>query len=69
MKKSLLSRNTWYNQELFYEYVELMKRIYNAIFTRVCKVSIQRKYKPGRNCTWISDLSVDNQKQLSLHIG
>ena len=48
------------------KYAGLMQHIYNAIFTNVCKVSLQRKNKPGRN--WISNLTVDNQKQISPYI-
>ena len=50
------------------KHAELVQCIYNAILTCVCKVSLQRRNKPGRNSTWISDLSVDNQKQLFPHI-
>ena len=46
------------------KYAELVQRIYNAIFTGVCKVSLQRKNKPGRNSTWLSDLSIQNQQQV-----
>ena len=45
-----------------------MQRIHNAIFTGVCKVSLQRKNKPGRNSTWISDFSINNQKQICQNI-
>ena len=41
-----------------------MQCIYNTIFTGVYKVYLQRKNKPGKNSTWISDLSIDNQKQI-----
>ena len=47
---------------------ELMQCIYNAIFTVAYKASLQRKNKPGINCTWISDLFVDNEKQISQSI-
>ena len=33
------------------KYAELVQRIYNGIFTRVYKVSLQGKNKPGRNST------------------
>ena len=42
-----------------------MQHIYNAIFAGVHKVSLQRKNKPERNSTWISDLSINNLKQIS----
>ena len=41
-----------------------MQCIYNTIFTCVYKVSLQRKNKPAMKCAWISDLSVNNQKQM-----
>ena len=50
------------------KYAELVQRIYNAIFTGIFKVSLQRKNKPGRNSTWISDLSINNQQQISQNI-
>ena len=50
------------------KYAELVQRIYNAMFTGICKVSLQRKNKPGIDCTWISDLFIDNQKQISHNI-
>ena len=45
-------------------YAELVQHICNAIFTGICQVSLQRKNRPGRNRTWISDLRNDNQKQI-----
>ena len=45
-----------------------MQQSYSANFIGVCNASLQRKNKPGTNCTWISYLSVDNQKQLPPHI-
>ena len=42
------------------KYIELVQHIYIAIVTGVCKASLQRKNKPGRNSTCISDLSIDN---------
>ena len=45
-----------------------MQHIYNAIFTGVCKVSLQKINKPGRNSTWMSDLSIDNQEQICQNI-
>ena len=33
------------------KYAEIVQRMYNSIFTGVCKISLQRKNKPERNLT------------------
>ena len=55
LKREVVLTQSWNIQTL-------VQWIFNAIFTSVCKISLERKNKPERNCTWISDLSIENKK-------
>ena len=42
-----------------------MQRIYNAIFISLCRVSLKRTKRPGKNSHWVKDLNIQDQKDLS----
>ena len=46
-------------------FAEIVQRIYNAIFVSVCRISLTRTKRPGKNSTWINDLNHQHQKELS----
>ena len=47
------------------KFPEIVQRIYNAIFVSLCKVSLKRTNRPGKNSHWIKDLSLQDQQKLS----
>ena len=44
-----------------------MQRIYNAIFVSLCKVSLKRTNRPGKNLHWVKDFNIQDQKDLSIY--
>ena len=47
------------------KFPEIVQRIYNAIFVSLCKVSLKRTNRPGKNSHWIKDLSKQDQQEIS----
>ena len=47
------------------KFPEIVQRIYNAIFVSLCKVSLKRTNRPGKNSDWIKDLSIRDQQEIS----
>ena len=47
------------------KFPEIVQRIYNAIFVSLCKVSLKRTNRPGKNSHWIKDLSIRDQQEIS----
>ena len=46
------------------KFPEIVQRIYNAIFVSLCKVSLKRTNRPGKNSHWIKDLSIRDQQEI-----